>query len=162
MGDIISTDSRFSEAEKRALALLADMMIPASGAMPSAADAAIFPRTLAGLSANADVVTEALATFAELAATQHQQTLDALGTTQLDELVEQLKRLRPNFIQVLQAGVISSYYQDDRVLLELGMPARSPHPGGYEVAATDWSLLDPVRKREPFYRQAGSQGGNNV
>jgi hypothetical protein len=75
-----------------------------------------------------------------------------LSTADRDSLVAEFKPAHVAFVQILQARVISSYYQDDRVLRALSLPARAPHPGGYEVADTDWSLLDPVRKRKPFYK----------
>jgi hypothetical protein len=36
----------------------------------------------------------------------------------------------------------------------LGMEVRPPFPKGFEVEQGDWSLLDPVRVRQPFYRRA--------
>lgn len=163
MSNIISTDSCFSEAQKQTLASLADLMIPESGEMPSAADPDILPRTLAGLAAHEAVVVEALAVLDELAAKAHQQSFSALGDADRHALADQLKGLQPGFIAVLQANVVSSYYQDDRALSGLGLPTRSPHPGGHDVAATDWSLLDPVREREPFYRPvADNKGGHDV
>ncbi|MEL0323231.1 MAG: hypothetical protein VXA00_02580, partial [Rhodospirillales bacterium] len=48
--------------------------------------------------------------------------------------------------------VVQCYYRDDRVMTSLGMELRAPHPKGYEVATGDWSLLEPVRRRQSFYR----------
>lgn len=48
--------------------------------------------------------------------------------------------------------VAQCYYRDDRVMTSLGMELRAPHPKGYEVATGDWSLLEPVRRRQSFYR----------
>jgi hypothetical protein len=152
LSTIISTDGTFSEQHKELLALLSDMMIPANGEYPSAAAAEIFPRTLERLSAHESIVLEALAQLEDLARKNNQASFSALGDEQRRDLIAEFKSSQMGFIQVLQASVITSYYQDDRVLQALGLPARSPHPGGYEVTATDWSLLDPVRDREPFYR----------
>ena len=160
MSDIIATDDDFSADHKQALAVLFDMMIPASGTMPSAADADIASRTLTGLGVHAELVTEALTALGELASKSHQQPIDALDHAQRTAIVEAFKPQQPAFIQILQAQVIASYYQDDRVLRALGLPTRSPHPGGYEVPATDWSLLDPVRARKPFYRETGGSDGS--
>ena len=35
----------------------------------------------------------------------------------------------------------------------LGQEARPPFPKGHTVEQGDWSLLDPVKKRPPFYRR---------
>lgn len=152
MADIISTDGVFSQRQKQLLATLADMMIPADGDLPSATDPEIFVRALAGLGAHESMVVHGLTTLADRAEEKHGTSFAALDAADRTALVDELKTLDPVFIQVLQAGIVGSYYQDDRVMLALGLPARSPHPGGYEVPATDWSLLDPVRRREPFYK----------
>ena len=48
--------------------------------------------------------------------------------------------------------VLSAYYRDDRVLRALGHEARAPFPQGHAVEPGDWSLLDPVKRRRPFWR----------
>jgi len=48
--------------------------------------------------------------------------------------------------------ILGAYYRDDRVLLAIGHEARAPFPKGYVVEQGDWSLLDPVRNRTPFWR----------
>ncbi len=48
--------------------------------------------------------------------------------------------------------ILSAYYRDDRVLLALGLEARAPFPKGYALEQGDWSLLDAVRRRPPFWR----------
>ncbi len=45
------------------------------------------------------------------------------------------------------------YYQDDRIMISLGMEPRPPYPEGFTVEQGDWTLLEPVRKREKFYRK---------
>ena len=56
---------------------------------------------------------------------------------------------------VLESLILQCCYRDDRIMRSLGMEVRPPFPDGYEVEAGDWSLLDPVRRRAPFYRQPG-------
>jgi hypothetical protein len=152
LSDIIASDGAFSEQHKQLLALLAGMMIPANDDLPGAADPEIFARALERLGANQSVVVQGLTSLEDLASANHQCSFPALGDDDRSRVVEQLESRQPAFLQVLQAHVVASYYQDDRVLLALGVPAGPPHPGGYEVAATDWSLLDPVRARKPFFR----------
>jgi hypothetical protein len=48
--------------------------------------------------------------------------------------------------------ILGAYYRDDRVLLALKLEARPPFPQGYTLEQGDWSLLDAVRKRAPFWR----------
>ena len=49
----------------------------------------------------------------------------------------------PAFLFLVYGG----YYQHERVVTALGLEPRAPHPKGYEMAADDWSILDPVRRR---------------
>jgi len=53
---------------------------------------------------------------------------------------------------MLMLYTFGCYYKHPRVLAHYGLEARPPHPKGYEVPPTDWSLLDPVRKRGPIHR----------
>ena len=53
---------------------------------------------------------------------------------------------------VLGRVVVGAYYRDDRVLLALGHEARAPFPKGYVLEQGDWSLLEVVRSRKPFWR----------
>ena len=46
----------------------------------------------------------------------------------------------------------AGYYQHPRILDALGIAPRAPHPQGYEMAANDLSLLEPVRRRGNMYR----------
>ena len=48
--------------------------------------------------------------------------------------------------------ILGAYYRDDRVLLALKLEARPPFPQGYTLEQGDWSLLDAVRRRPPFWR----------
>jgi len=52
--------------------------------------------------------------------------------------------------------VLQCYYRDDRVMRALGQEPRSPFPKGHVVEQGDWSLLDPVRQRPPFWRKVSS------
>lgn len=77
--------------------------------------------------------------------------LDAAGRRALVEEVNAADgMLAPLLLFVVSIG----YYRDPRVLAALGFEARPPHPGGYEMAPDDLSLLDPVRRRGRFFREA--------
>ena len=53
---------------------------------------------------------------------------------------------------LLMSNIVQCYYQDDRVLEALDIEPRPPFPEGHDVEQGDWSLLDPVRARDKFYR----------
>ena len=56
-------------------------------------------------------------------------------------------------LQTIARVVLQCYYRDDRVMRSLGQEPRSPFPKGHVVEQGDWSLLDPVKKRAPFWRK---------
>jgi hypothetical protein len=84
--------------------------------------------------------------------------LDALGD--LSALPDAARRTRvtafldgeAGFVMGLLFHAYTAYYRQPRVLAALGLEPRPPHPRGYDVAPSDPALLEPVRRRPPFYR----------
>jgi hypothetical protein len=153
MTNIISTDNPLSEQQKEMLAIVVDMMIPAEGEMPSAADPLIMTAIIEGMGDNAYLVVQALSKLNELSSEKYKRLFAQLDSGQRDEIITAFKSSHTELVQLIQYCTASQYYLDDRVVQALGMEARSPHPGGYNVEATDWSLLDVVRGREKIYRK---------
>lgn len=152
MTETIATDSPFTAPERTLLEVLAERMIPAEGTLPSAADPAILGEVVAALAKQPDVARAGLDHLAALAAERFQTAFPALGEAEQLELVAALRADVPAFLTLFESSVAACYYRDDRVLQSLDMPARAPFPEGNAVPPTDWSLLDPVRQRAPFYR----------
>ncbi len=153
MVDIISSDSMFSVSQKNLLSLLVDLMIPAEGVMPGAADPDIFSSILGDLAEHHSTTLSLL----EMISSESDDVF-ANGFEQLDggdrmELISRLKTRAPELVQFLQFHTVNNYYQDNRVMKALGMEARPPYPGGYTLEPTDWSLLDPVRERTEIYKK---------
>jgi hypothetical protein len=153
MTNIISTDNPLSEQQKETLAIVVDMMIPAEGEMPSAADPLIMTTIIEGLGDNGSLVGQALSTLDELSSEKYKLLFAGLESAQRDEIITSFKSSHTELVQLIQYCTAGQYYLDDRVVQALGMEARSPHPGGYNIEATDWSLLDVVRGREKIYRK---------
>ena len=71
---------------------------------------------------------------------------------------EKLARLQalaqeaPAVFQALLVPAYGAYYTHPSVVEMLGLPPRPPFPKGYDVPPTDFSLLDPVRRRARLYR----------
>lgn len=149
------TDPTFTETETRALAILADMIIPASDAygVPGAGDDAI----VAGIRNDAQRhhvrLREGLAVLEELAQEQHGTAFASLDPAQRDGVVETFREAQSGVADLIASLTVQAYYRDDRVMTSLDMELRPPHPKGYEVEQGDWSLLDPVRQRDAFFRE---------
>ncbi len=154
MADLPPTDRAFSAPQQRLLAELAESMIPAEGALPAAADPAIFADVLAELAGDAGAVAAGLERLEAACAAAYARPFAGLSADERLGAVSRLREQEAAFIARFEAAVATCYYRDARVQRALGMPGRPPFPGGYAVQPTDWSLLDPVRQRAPFHRDA--------
>lgn len=141
----------FSTRERALLAAFAAAVLPADDAfaLPAASDPAILAAAHAILASRAREVVRALDA---LDAQADGAYVSAPEAERLAVAEAALHARAPGF-GTLMTGVLQAYYQDDRVMVSLGMPPRPPFPQGYEVPSGDWSLLDPVRARAPFWRQ---------
>lgn len=140
-----------TDAEARDLRMLVGLMIPASAVykVPGADDEAIFADILRSLDRDTDDVRTALTLLRELGD-------GAFADLPADRRVEVATTFKdrggaPLF--ALNRVVLLCYYRDDRVMRSLGQEPRAPFPKGHVVEQGDWSLLDPVRKRAPFWRR---------
>ncbi|MDE2006781.1 MAG: hypothetical protein KGI51_09460 [Rhodospirillales bacterium] len=132
--------------EAALLRRLAGIMIPPDPGrgMPGADDAAIMADILASIGRDGAAVRAALAALAALGFAADRDERIALDYLHAGS----------EAASVLGRVVLQCYYRDGRVLEALGHPARAPFPLGHSVEQGDFSLLDPVRARAPFWRGA--------
>jgi len=152
--DLITSDSPFSADARDALRILVQMMIPPSEehAVPGAGDDAIFADILATARAHQPVIAGIMQTLNEISNNLANAKFIALPEDDRLQVTAELRREHPLLVSALVAITAQCYYRDDRVMQSLGMEARPPYPLGFTLEQGDWSLLDPVRKREKFYR----------
>ncbi len=126
---------------------LADVLIPASGGMPSASEAGATGVWLDRvLSARPDL-TDELGRIVASAAGQDPAAA-----------VERLARERPGDLDTLLSALAGAYYMSDDVRGRLGYPGQraiaGDAEGGEPPLGLDSPLLGPVRARGPIYRHA--------
>jgi hypothetical protein len=128
------------------------VIIPASAEfdVPGADDPAIQADIVATLGRDAGPVRKALDELARLAGAP----LTGLDPARRDAIAAELRAKGGPAIATLTRIVLQCYYRDDRVVRSLGLEPRPPYPKGYVLEDGDWSLLDPVRARPPFWRHA--------
>jgi hypothetical protein len=145
------TDQALTDSERDDLRCLAGMIIPASTKydVPGADDPAIFADIVNSIGRDGDNVRAALATLRTLSG----GPLTAVDTARRTEVAAELRAEGGVPVSVLTRIVMLCYYRDERVMLSLGLEPRAPFPKGHIVEQGDWSLLDPVRARNPFWRQ---------
>lgn len=144
------SEHTLTEAEIADLRCLVGMIIPSSDkyGVPGADDDTIFADILASIGRDGDTVRTALARLRTLAGSRFVE----LAATRRAEVAAKLKAECSKPVAVLTRIVLLCYYRDDRVMVSLGLEARAPFPKGHVLEQGDWSLLDPVRARKPFWR----------
>ena len=137
--------------QARDLRALAGTMVPASArhGVPGADDEAIFADIARSLGRDRAEVEKALERLALLGGGRF---ADLPGGRRLDVANAFRAEGGPLLAAVVRA-VLLCYYRDDRVMTALGQEPRPPFPKGHVVEQGDWSLLDPVKQRAPFYRR---------
>jgi hypothetical protein len=143
-------ETGLSTAEISDLRDIAGTMIPESPAfgVPGADDPAILDDVVRSVGRDLSLVREALAAVAAKSAGAFAR-LDRDGR---EALINDYYASGGAAAVTLGRVIVGAYYRDDRVLLALGLEARAPFPKGYTLEQGDWSLLDAVRKRAPFWR----------
>lgn len=141
-----------SPNEQRSLRCLLGLMIPASTAfsVPGADDDAIFADILASLGRDIGHAHDALRTLDGLAG----GAFADLDPARRWLVAEAFRDAGGVPLMFLTRVILQCYYRDDRVMCSLGMEPRPPFPKGFDVEQGDWTLLDPVRARPAFYREA--------
>lgn len=144
------SDQILTEAEIADLRCLAGMIIPASAKynVPGADDDTIIADIVGSIGRDADAVRAALARLRALA----DGPFAALDAARRAEVAAKLRAEGGVAVGVLTRIVLLCYYRDDRVMVSLGLEVRPPFPVGHVIEQGDWSLLDPVRARKPFWR----------
>ncbi len=134
------------------LRAIAGMIIPVSLEfdVPGADDPVIQADIVATLGRDAGLVREALDEVARLGGAP----LASLDPARREAAAMALRAKGGAAVAALTRVVLQCYYRDDRVVRSLGLEPRPPYPKGHELEDGDWSLLDPIRKRAPFWRGA--------
>ena len=142
----------FTEQERNVLRRLAGAMIGASEELqvPGADDDAIFGRFLERAGDMVAALRPGMDDFfGEFGGTEGVAALDNAG---FNEAVDAARQKQHPFLEGMIALVAHAYYTDPRILQSLNKEDRPPFPEGNELEQGDWSLLDPVKKREPIFR----------
>jgi hypothetical protein len=142
--------SVLSAAELRDLGEVAGTMVPADAVlgMPGANDPAILADIVKSIGRDLPLVRKALAVIVA-------QALGGFAGMDRDKretLINQWYASGGAPAIALGRVILAAYYRDDRVLRAIGHEARAPFPQGYTVEQGDWSLLEPVKQRPPFWR----------
>ena len=145
-----NSNSELSADEIRDLADIAGTMIPADTSLrvPGADDPAILADVAKSAGRDLPLIREVLAAVAA----KSDGAFARMDRDAREALINADYKSGGPAAAALGRLIAGAYYRDDRVLLALGLEARPPFPKGHELEQGDWSLLDPVRQRAPFWR----------
>lgn len=152
MSELITSDGIFTDRQKETLQFVVNMVIPAADELPGAIDQDIFPGILELLGENLGGIEQAIFVIQATADQTYGNEFSGLNESDKEVVVSKFRSLEPELASFIQVCVVSCYYKDPRVMQSLELEVRPPHPGGYAVKTTDWSLLDSVRNMEKIYR----------
>ena len=152
MPEVIASDSPYSIEEREVLRQIAGILIPASEEynVPGADDEAIFARILVLATQRAGSIKAGIEALDALARAHYDRGFLELNASRQTSLMRDEANSR--FLRQMIRCTATSYYEDGRVLASIDLKSTPPFPGGHEIEQGDWSLLDPVRARAPFYR----------
>ena len=143
---------QLNEADLADLAALADAVIPPSETyrVPGASDPAIVQGILKDARRRPAAITNALAALARL--TPDGARYSDLPPADRAAVTAAFREAEPRLADGVAKLVAQAYYRDARVMTSLGMETRPPAPQGFDLKDGDWSLLEPVKRRERLYR----------
>jgi hypothetical protein len=129
--------------ERRLLARLADVLIPAGSGFPAASEAGVAGEGLDRVLAARPDLAEGLL-----------RLLAAARGRDAAEFVAELEKRDPAGFGLLAELVPGAYFLDARVRALLGYEGQTPRPIDPEADTLDEGLLKPVIERGPIYRPA--------
>ena len=149
------SDHTLSSDQLLALTCVLDHVIPASddGRLPGAGELGLDRYICEHGTESLPIIVQGLAALDQLAEDRGVSGFVNLSADDRVDLLGKVDTSEPAFLPTLIFHTYIGYYQDARVIKGLGLNPGPPFPAGYEVAPTDLSILDSVRKRPKFYRE---------
>lgn len=139
-----------SDTQLETFRKIAGRIIPAEDGVLGADDLTIF----ADISSTLNDIAPAIAKVVETVTLESPGGFENLAPEAQDAVLQRAQAsLGMTFWAAVQR-VTLCYYRDERVLSALGLRPGPPFPRGQALEQGDWSLLDPVKARQPFWRGA--------
>jgi hypothetical protein len=140
--------------DSNTLTAVLDTLIPpsADGRLPGAGELGLADAIGEALG-DSELLSQSLEALDESARQAGAACFAELGLDPRSECLRESAESNPALLPGLIFHTYSNYYRNPRVLEALGLEARPPFPLGYTLEAGDPTLLDPVRRRDPFYRK---------
>jgi hypothetical protein len=148
----MTVGNSITQIDEELLAAILDRLIPAVDELPSAGQMELTAEIvrLAGQQARFQrIFVEAMQSFASL-----NPSFGSLDGDQQDAALQSFESNSAELFSTLLTICYIVYYKDPRVHKRIGWDGRTPQPDGNEMEPWDESVLENIRKREPFWRRA--------
>ena len=137
--------------DENVLAAILDRLIPAVDNLPSAGQMG-FTSEIVRLSGQQDrfkaIFNNAMHLFES-----HNPEFTSLASAEQDDALRRFEAESPDLFSALRTISYIVYYKDPKVHERIGWDGRTPQPDGNEMEPWDESVLENIRKREPFWRK---------
>ena len=152
----MTNDLKISDADRVTLSEVMDRLIPAVDDLPAAGEMGLGPEVermaveVPRYARAMEIVLDALSTDPQSRATGG---FRALSPDDQDNAIRVIERNIPDAFGTFLEIVYLTYYSQPAVHRRIGWVGRPPQPEGFEMPPFDESILETVRKREPFWRR---------
>ena len=145
--DVIASDQPFSESQRAILVALADTLLPGdeTQGLPGAGELD-FAAYLSGQPADLQATIASIIEYFDLDFTDAHYN-------ERSRRLQDFSDTEPETFRELLLAAYACYYQNDRVLVGIGLAEGPPFPRGNTVEEGDLSLLNPVIAAAKRYRQ---------
>ncbi len=152
---LITSDHPLTELHRRTLDAVLEVIIPANEerTLPSAREVGVPDYLQAHAGDYWQPLASDLDRLDEFAYRQFAQNFADLSVAERARVAHLMRNGDPGFLRRLALEAVTCYYQDDRVMLALGLEPRAPAPKGYDAYAGDFSLVEPVVARGEIWRR---------
>jgi Gluconate 2-dehydrogenase subunit 3 len=152
---LITSDHPLTELHRRTLDAVLEVIVPMDEArgLPSAREVGVLDYLKAHAGDYWQPLASDLDRLDEFAYHQFAQHFADLSVAERARVAHLMRNGDPGYLRRLALEAVTCYYQDDRVMLALGLEPRAPAPKGYEAYAGDFSLVEPVVARGEIWRR---------
>ena len=152
----MTSDLKITDADRVTLSEVMDRLIPAVDDLPAAGQMGLGPeveRMASEVPRYGAAFESVLGAFATDPLSRATGGFRALSPDDQDNAIRVIERNIPDGFGTFLEIVYLAYYSQPAVHRRIGWVGRPPQPEGFELPPFDESVLETVRKREPFWRR---------
>jgi hypothetical protein len=142
-----------TETERQDLSAAMDRLIPPTGELPGAGSLGL-AEIVEGFSARHAPFSDALLEFSESLTQSEGARFHQRPAAEQNNTLKTIENSLPAMFHVVLELVYMAYYGDPRIQRAIGYRTGPLQPRGYELPPFDESVLETVKQRMPFWREA--------